>query len=145
MHTEHIVVILGGKMSNEKKQYENAVWSSLNRIKELEAENKELKERCERYIWNLGGVSTLLSGYSIDEFNKEYALPALIDTNEFVKKYQHLQAENKTIREQLIKELKEWIKENTYLDIRKSNNKEDYRYIKLDDLLAKLDLLEGKK
>lgn len=62
----------------------------LKEIKHLQAEKKELKERCERYIWNLGGVSTLLLGYSIDEFNKEYALPALLDTNEFVKKHKDL-------------------------------------------------------
>jgi hypothetical protein len=61
-------------------------------ILDLQQENEELKERCERYIWNLGGVSTLLFGYNIDDFNKDYALPALTDANEFAKKYKQLQA-----------------------------------------------------
>jgi hypothetical protein len=51
-----------------------------------------------------------------------------------------LQAENKTIRQQLIKELREWSKNN----IASYGFENDY--ITVRDLLAKLDdLLEGKK
>jgi membrane-associated HD superfamily phosphohydrolase len=120
----------------------------------LEVVNKELKDRCERYVWNLGGISTLLLGYNVDEFNQDYALPALKETNEYVKKHKELEKENDRLKnaqhehfEQIVTALemknRELVTENEELKTMVNRNAGDAIYhqaekIKLQDINATL-------
>jgi membrane-associated HD superfamily phosphohydrolase len=125
-----------------------------SKVKELEVEIKELKDRCERYVWNLGGISTLLLGYNVDEFNQDYALPALKETNEYVKKHKELEKENDRLKnaqhehfEQIVTALemknRELVTENEELKTMVNRNAGDAIYhqaekIKLQDINATL-------
>lgn len=120
----------------------------------LEVVNKELKDRCERYVWNLGGISTLLLGYNVDEFNQDYALPALKETNEYVKKHKELEKENDRLKnaqhehfEQIVTDLEmkniELVTENEELKTMVNRNAGGAIYhqaekIKLQDINATL-------
>ena len=89
------------KYTNNVEDYKDFEYI-LNGIKALPDEPcercKELEAKYERAMWNLGGVSTVLLGHNIDEYSKEYALPALNDANDY---YKETQAKIKELEEKL--------------------------------------------
>jgi hypothetical protein len=142
-------------LNKEKSWYaefpdEKSAQEVFNIIKELQTENKTIREQLEAEIKALKEqVTDLTNGNYKKGIHTMEQLHRIVEdrnktidwwTNkgfEDLDKIKDLQAENKTIREQLIKELREWIE----------SNKELRGYTGIPDdtlniILAKLDLLE---
>jgi Fe2+ or Zn2+ uptake regulation protein len=127
-----------------EKLLEKAVFTSLEKIKNLQAENKTIREQLDKYKAKdlLDEIHTNYMRYHAENYDtKDFVINLACGSVVVMDKqgYQNLLS----VREQLIQELKEWVKENHYTqDFACFDTVEEQDLIDTHKILAKLDLLE---